>query len=133
MECLLVLKMVLTLKWFPVRLNFLEIPLTYGIMTAPSSTLSEEGWLLLSSFITESLNSCGYSLRIGSRLTFIISLLKSLHDLRSTAQAMNDSSAHTMWAVGFEVTITTCISFFLFSFFLPRYFHTWELAPALGA
>jgi hypothetical protein len=39
--------MVLRLKRFPMRLNFSEIPLTYGTMKVPSYIVSEEGRLLL--------------------------------------------------------------------------------------
>jgi hypothetical protein len=46
----LVLKTVLTLKWFPMRLNFSEIPLTYGIMTVPWYIILEGGQLLLDGF-----------------------------------------------------------------------------------
>jgi hypothetical protein len=33
--------MVLRLKWFPMRLNFKEAPLTYGMMTVPWYIVSE--------------------------------------------------------------------------------------------
>jgi hypothetical protein len=62
----LVLKLVVTLKLFPMRPNFWEIPLTYGIVTVPEYILSEEGWLLLDGFIMEPKNSRGYSLSITS-------------------------------------------------------------------
>jgi hypothetical protein len=50
--CLL-LKMLLTVKRFPVSLNFSEIPLTYWIMTVPSYIVSEEGRLLLDGFVMD--------------------------------------------------------------------------------
>jgi hypothetical protein len=71
----LVLKIVLTLKRFPMCLNFSEVPLTYGIMTVPWYTLSE-GRFLAAGFITESTNSFGYSLSVRSCLMFLNSLLK---------------------------------------------------------
>jgi hypothetical protein len=43
--------MVLTLEWFSMHLNFLEIPLTYGTMTVPWYIVSEQGWLILNGFI----------------------------------------------------------------------------------
>jgi hypothetical protein len=48
------LKIILTLKWFPMHLNFSEIPLTYGILTMPWYIVCEEGRLLLCDFIMES-------------------------------------------------------------------------------
>jgi hypothetical protein len=77
-ECVLILKMVLTLIRFRTCLNFSEVPLTCGIMTVPRYVVSEERRLLLDSFIMESTNSCGYSLSIWSYLIFLISLLKSV-------------------------------------------------------
>jgi hypothetical protein len=56
----LILKMVLRLEQFPMRLNFSEIPLTYGIMTVPWYIVSEK-WLLLSGYIMESKNSVDIS------------------------------------------------------------------------
>jgi hypothetical protein len=73
----LVLKMLLALNQFPMRLNFSEIPVTYGIRTVPWYIVSEERLLLLDGFIMESTNSCGYSLSIISCLIFLIPLLKS--------------------------------------------------------
>jgi hypothetical protein len=71
------LKMVLTLKWFPMQLNFLELPSTYMLLTVPWYIISEKGQLLLEGFIMESTNSFGYSLSIRRRLMFLISLLNS--------------------------------------------------------
>jgi hypothetical protein len=60
--------MVLTLKRFPKHLNFLEMPLTYGIMAMTWYIVSEDGRLLVDGFIMESINSCGYSLSISKEI-----------------------------------------------------------------
>jgi hypothetical protein len=73
----LVLKMVLTLKWFPVHL-----PLIHGKWVA--WYIVYEGQMLLDGFIIESTNSCGYSLGIWSCFTFLISLLKSFWSWHKT-------------------------------------------------
>jgi hypothetical protein len=46
------------------RLNFSEIPLTYGMMTVPWYIVSDVEWLFLDGFIIKSINSCGYSLSV---------------------------------------------------------------------
>jgi hypothetical protein len=65
------------LKWFPMHRNFLEMPLTCGIMTLPWNILSEKGRSFLPGFIVESIDPCGYSLSIRLCFMFLISLLKS--------------------------------------------------------
>jgi hypothetical protein len=99
--------MVLSLKRFPMRLNFSEIPLTCGLMPVPWYIVSEEGRLLIYNFSMESTNSCGYPLRIMSSLLklFVEILLIVTYGLGSTDQTVNNSPFHVMWEVRFEVHI----------------------------
>lgn len=94
--------------------EFSEAPLTYGMMTIPWYTVSEEGRLLLDGFVVESTNSCeciqhqikSYVIKLPVDI-----LMNRIYVLGPTDQTM-DSLFHVRWVVGLELLIMTCISRF---------------------
>jgi hypothetical protein len=113
----LVLKMVLRLKLFPMRLHFSEIPLTYGIEREycvwrrtlsgrwPHYVVNE----FFSVFIKHQIMSYVFN--------FVVeNLLILTYDLRSADQTMNDPPFNAIWVVGLEVQMTSGMSRLLVHF-----------------